>query len=562
MSTPSSSSQPQAITGIEALAGEHGHAARGFWTDAWTQILKRPTAVVALGWVAVVAIIAVFAPFIANGNPIIAWDLLPDGSRGPAQFPLFAHLSAVDWILAIGSLLALVGLMIPGSAPRGRRLGMILAGAAQAGLIVAVSTLVNNRFSHRDASDWARELEQSEAFVPVAAGVITLVCSAPFLLIPSVQSRVGRIGLVFAVALLTGGTVWKTWSSAQEIFNYAERQRAGELDAVYTLVPWSPEERMGDRDAKFLPPGSTTNQPLSKILITGLPITGVLSPEQLQVARSRIEELPLPVAQRDRLREGFDALLARSPDLTREDVRRFAFAELASSGRVYYLGSDFFGQDVLSQLLHACRLAVSIGLVSTGIATLIGVTLGALMGYFGGVVDLLLYRVVEIFMAIPLLFILIVAAGVLPADYRSTYVMMAIIGCFTWTGAARYTRAEFYRLRSQDFVQSARAVGLPLRSILFRHMLPNGVTPVLVDASFAIAFAIILEATLSFLGLGPADQASWGRLLSDATGPVGDFNWWLAIFPGLAIFLAALSYNLIGEALRDAIDPKLKKARV
>jgi peptide/nickel transport system permease protein len=209
-------------------------------------------------------------------------------------------------------------------------------------------------------------------------------------------------------------------------------------------------------------------------------------------------------------------------------------------------------------MLHACRLSISIGLVSTGIAVVIGVTIGALMGYFGGWVDMLLYRVVEIFMAVPVLFLLIVAAGVLP---RNTYVMMIIIGCVTWTGAPASYGAEFYKLRDQDFVQRPGR-GLPLRSILFKHMLPNGVTPVLVDASFAIAAAILAEATLSYLGPRPANQASWGRLLSDATNQVGNFVWWLAIFPGAAIFLTVLSYNLIGEALRDAIDPKLKKARV
>jgi peptide/nickel transport system permease protein len=208
-------------------------------------------------------------------------------------------------------------------------------------------------------------------------------------------------------------------------------------------------------------------------------------------------------------------------------------------------------------MLWACRLSISIGLVSTGIAVLIGVTMGALMGYFGGWIDLLLYRVVEIFMAIPVLFLLIVAAAVLP---RNTYMMMAIIGCVSWTGAARFTRAEFLKLRKQDFVQAAQATGLPLRAILFRHMLPNGVTPVLVDASFAIAAAISVEATLSFLGLGPDGQASWGKLLSSATASTGTFVWWLAVFPGLAIFLSVLSYNLLGEALRDAIDPKLRKA--
>ncbi|MFM7809686.1 MAG: ABC transporter permease, partial [Planctomycetota bacterium] len=177
--------------------------------------------------------------------------------------------------------------------------------------------------------------------------------------------------------------------------------------------------------------------------------------------------------------------------------------------------------------------------------------------YFGGWVDMILFRVVEIFMAVPVLFLLIVAAGVLPRD---TYVMMAIIGMFSWTGAARFTRAEFFRLRQQDFVQSARAVGLPVKDILFKHMLPNGITPVLVDASFGIAAAISIEATLSYLGLGPDGQASWGKLLSSATAATGTFVWWLAVFPGVAIFLSVLSYNMLGEALRDAIDPKLRKA--
>ena len=137
---------------------------------------------------------------------------------------------------------------------------------------------------------------------------------------------------------------------------------------------------------------------------------------------------------------------------------------------------------------------------------------------------------------------------------------MIIIGCVSWTLSARFIRAEFLKLRSQDFVQAARAAGLPLRSVLFKHMLPNGVTPVLVQASFAIAVAILAEATLSFLGLGPVDQASWGKLLSSATSVTGTYIWWLAIFPGLAIFLTVLAYNLLGEAFQGAIDPKLRKA--
>ncbi|MEM1424757.1 MAG: ABC transporter permease, partial [Planctomycetota bacterium] len=351
-----------------------------------------------------------------------------------------------------------------------------------------------------------------------------------------------------------------SWESKPELFNYDQRLTAGEIEGpVYTLVPWSPAQQFNDRKTDRLGPAATVTGALSNSLTVGLDPTGELTGDGLAQIRSGIEKLPIAQTERTALLEAVDNGLVTTGMVTL-DAEEALRDELAPLGFSFPLGTDGQGQDVLSQLIHASRLAISIGLVSTGIAVVIGVTLGALMGYFGGIVDMLLYRVVEIFMAVPVLFILIVAAGLL--ENPSTYVMMVIIGCFTWHSAARFVRAEFFKLRDQDFVQSAKAVGLPLRSILFKHMLPNGVTPVLVDASFAIALAIHFEATLSFLGLGPQDQASWGGMLADATGDSGDFKWWLAVFPGGAIFLTALAYNLMGEALRDAIDPKLKKARV
>ena len=250
-------------------------------------------------------------------------------------------------------------------------------------------------------------------------------------------------------------------------------------------------------------------------------------------------------------------LRSRVPERIKFVQEANVVAETSYGRRDFLLGTDPIGRDVLSQMLHACRLSISIGLVSTGISVLLGIVIGSLMGYFGGWVDLVLSRIVEIFMAVPVLFLLIVAASVLP---RNTYVMMAIIGCVTWTGSARFIRAEFLKLRNQDFVQSCRAVGLPLHSILFKHMLPNGVTPVLVQASFGVAAAIIAEATLSYLGLGPYGQSSWGKLLSLTTGETGVFLWWMAVFPGVAIFLTVLAYNVLGENFRDAIDPKMRKA--
>ncbi len=223
--------------------------------------------------------------------------------------------------------------------------------------------------------------------------------------------------------------------------------------------------------------------------------------------------------------------------------------------RTHIFGTEQSGADVLSRMIHACRIALGIGFVATGIAMVIGIILGGLMGYFSGVVDMLGMRLVEIFEAIPTLFLLLTFVAFFGS---SLYLMMVIIGVTTWPGYARYVRAEFLKLRQMDYVQSAIACGLPLRSILFRHMLPNGIAPVLVAASFGVASAILYEAILSFLGLGLVDNPSWGQMLYQAVQSAS-FFWWMAFFPGGAIFLTVFAYNLMGEALRDAIDPYLKK---
>jgi peptide/nickel transport system permease protein len=217
----------------------------------------------------------------------------------------------------------------------------------------------------------------------------------------------------------------------------------------------------------------------------------------------------------------------------------------------HWLGTEPNGADIASKMIHASRIALAVGFIATGIAMFIGVIVGGFMGYFSGMVDLIGMRIVEIFEFIPQLFLLLMFVAFFK---RNIYMIMGIIGLTSWAGYARFIRAEFLKLRQQDFVQAAIACGLPLRSILFRHMLPNGLAPVLVSASFGVASAILAEAVLSFLGLGLVDEPSWGQLLNQATRNA-QFTWWIAIFPGLAIFLTVFAYNLIGEALRDAIDP-------
>jgi peptide/nickel transport system permease protein len=247
------------------------------------------------------------------------------------------------------------------------------------------------------------------------------------------------------------------------------------------------------------------------------------------------------------------APLRFSPD---DHLRDQPGIRLTAPTKTHPLGITADSADVLSNMIYASRIALSIGFISTGIAVVIGVTLGGLMGYYAGWVDLIGMRLAEIFQSIPTLLLLLCFVA---AFGPNLYIMMAIIGFTSWVGYAQFVRAEFLSLRDRDFVHAAVAAGLPTRSILFRHMLPNGIAPVLVTASFGVAGAILTESTLSFLGIGLKGEASWGGLLNQALGEGGGFYWWIALYPGLAIFLTVFAYNLIGEALRDALDPKLKE---
>ena len=497
MSNSTPTGQPAAISGIEAMRGVGAGQAKGFWADAWGRVLGRFGARVALVWIGTVAFFAIFAPVLASAHPL----LRVNSETGAWDSPLWQSLSSVDLVLLAAGVFIVPWVFMPASIAgrigvpaRSTRLGLLFLVALQAGFTVVATGAVSAWSRGIDSAPWIRELGKLDSFPWLASAAMGVIALAVALLVAGRQPvRVALIALAAVIAIGAGASRWS--DTLVNFDSYDAQEASGKYSMVYTVIPFSPD--FGRSDLHVQPPLT-------------------------QLSEAAPETAGRPVGERTVL-----------------------------------LGTDALGKDVLSQMLWACRLSISIGLVSTGIAVLIGVTMGALMGYFGGWVDLLLYRVVEIFMAIPVLFLLIVAAAVLP---RNTYMMMAIIGCVSWTGAARFTRAEFLKLRRQDFVQGAQAAGLPLRSVLFRHMLPNGVTPVLVDASFAVAAAIIAEATLSYLGLGPDGQPSWGKLLSSATGTTGTFVWWLAIFPGLAIFFTVLSYNMLGEAMRDAIDPKLRKA--
>jgi peptide/nickel transport system permease protein len=225
--------------------------------------------------------------------------------------------------------------------------------------------------------------------------------------------------------------------------------------------------------------------------------------------------------------------------------------------RYNWLGTNQEGVDVFAQLVHGTRIALLVGFVSTGIAAVIGILLGALAGYCGGWVDILLSRLIEVVMCVPALVLILALIAIL--ENPTIWHLMAVLGATGWTGIARLVRAEFLKLRETEFVTAARALGAgPLR-IMFRHILPNALAPVLVPISFGIASAILAESALSFLGFGaPPPNPSWGTLLNAGRGNLQ--MWWLVLFPGAAIFLTVLAYNLIGEGLQEATDPRLREA--
>jgi peptide/nickel transport system permease protein len=232
--------------------------------------------------------------------------------------------------------------------------------------------------------------------------------------------------------------------------------------------------------------------------------------------------------------------------------------ELMSTGMSpsweHWLGTDRQGRDVLTRIIYGTRISLTIGVVAMSLATFIGTLLGSLGGYFGGWVDMIILRLIELFLVFPAFYLILTLRGFI--EEPSIFYVMAIIGIVYWTGIARLVRGEFLRLRNEDFVQAAKALGLPEGRVIFRHVLPNALGPVLVNVTFGIAGAILFEAVISFLGVGDPTAPSWGQILKggDDTGRLV-----LMLGPGFALFVTITILNLIGEGLRDAMDPKMRK---
>lgn len=228
-------------------------------------------------------------------------------------------------------------------------------------------------------------------------------------------------------------------------------------------------------------------------------------------------------------------------------------AILLSPSSQHLMGTDGLGRDVFSRMLYGARISLMVGFVAVGIATAIGIVLGAIAGFYRGWIDTVIMRLVDVMLSIPTFFlILAVIAFLTPSIWN----IMIVIGLTSWMGVTRLVRAEFLSLRNREFVLAAQALGAKDVRLIFTHLLPNSLTPIIVSSILGIASAVLVESGLSFLGLGvQAPQASWGNILTDGKEYI-QFAWWLSLFPGLAILITVLGYNLLGDGLRDAYNPR------
>jgi peptide/nickel transport system permease protein len=220
------------------------------------------------------------------------------------------------------------------------------------------------------------------------------------------------------------------------------------------------------------------------------------------------------------------------------------------------MGTDVLGRDVLSRIIHGAWVSLSVGFVAVGISTLIGVILGAVSGYYGGIVDRVVMRFVDIMLCFPTFFLILAVVAFLQP---SIWNIMIVIGITSWMNVTRLVRAEFLSLRERDFVLAAISQGAGDLRIIFLHILPNAMAPVLVAATLGVAAAVLVESSLSFLGLGvQPPNPSWGNMLTEGKDNI-EIAWWLSLFPGLAIFITVMGYNLLGEGIRDILDPRLRR---
>lgn len=550
-------------------------------------------------WILITAILAAWAPFIANSRPF-AWQAFDTESGQWAwEFPLFQLLTPQDVMFALGFLLAVACVVCYRAG--GKMFWVWLAGMCAVCVGSMLFYVMDDHAATAQAVDTAiKKLEADPGSGTLQKAVIGAKWALAGWWLLWVSIGLFVVGL-FAIAIarlakhlpcLTGALAVSALVLGGLLLVPSLRVEPPKLDQVPTTesyrvalaegtarnayfapIPYSPDDTLKDQSEtgagkigvtnKTRPPGThPTNKDIANemqfqagSLYGGVRLQNLVGEDGQPIPQPTTPEEALAVAEL--MWQTYQKSESYIPAYAEEDRERAlamldGMTQIKPQTRLHLMGTTISGQDLASRMIHGSRIALYIGFISTGIAVFIGIFVGGLLGYFAGWVDLIGLRLVEIFASIPVIMLLIMIV----AFYgRSLVLMMVVIGLTGWVSYAYFVRAEFLKLRKMDYVMAARASGSPLYLILFKHMLPNGVAPVLVGASFGIAGGIMTEATLSFLGLGLEDEPSWGQMLNQAR-QTGKFAWWLAIFPGLGIFLTVFAYNLIGEALRDVIDPR------
>ncbi|HLY74622.1 MAG TPA: ABC transporter permease [Planctomycetota bacterium] len=463
-----------------------------YFDIVWKQFRKNRVAVLMLGLIAGMFVVAIFAPVIASNQPF--WFREADGSMA---FPWIVSLlnpeTAIDFVFNVALLLLPVWAVFAVATnrrargrgvPLRRRIGTCILLFFE--LLGAALLLLS--LAGRPQGSWARFAVLMIA-VFLGLGLLTGQANRPALDRSAAPARFAPTALLLALtfAISYAGLPDNRYFSR----DFKSDQQAGHGSGIYPLIPYGPFEL--DLDIIYKPP-----------------------------------------------------LFRKSGDVAR-------FRE----GDIHFMGTDDSGRDVLTRLLYGTRISITIGVVAVSIYLTIGVCIGAVAGYFGGKVDMVISRFIEIILLFPSFFLILTLVALVGP---SIYIIMVVIGLTGWPTTARLTRGEFLKQRSIDYVSAARALGASNLRVMFRHILPNALSPAFVSAPFGIAGAIVTEATLSVLGFGARPPApSWGAILNLSVQNYEKY--WFTVFAGVAIFVTMTIFNVVGNGLRDAMDPRLKGTR-
>jgi peptide/nickel transport system permease protein len=485
-----------------------------FLDIVWRQFRKNRTAYASLFVIGLLFLLAIWAPLIASDQP------LSFSENGHTIFPwlvaLFNPAEVVDFVFNM-ALLAFIPCVLLGVMlwrvwarrevpPRTRVLKLV-------GLNLLMLFGMIYLFGWPSAKDWLISI------YPKCQSIV----------------RPGSVGEFFVVFVVVVLVLSLRWIRLLTLFSGSRRLTAEQWKRILVVVPCAS---------------------LGFCIVLGFPdIVGIhqTKPENAYFSRN----FKKTEFETNGKSKGLYALVPYGP--TEQDLENIFKPPLTAPqpgilGLKHWLGTDDLGRDVLARMLYGSRISLTVGFIAVTLYMTIGIIVGSVAGYFGGWVDILISRMIEIMMMFPSFFLILTLVGLLGP---SLYIIMFVIGITGWPGVARLIRGEFLRQRAIDYVTAARALGASHFRIIFRQLLPNALAPAFVSAPFGIAGAIVTEAGLSVLGFGVRPPTpTWGNLLNLATQYI--HMWWLVVFPGLAIFVSVTVYNLVGSALRDATDPRLR----